>query len=150
SVRRGSQLHSVAWQDGTLYVASTGTDEVLGLRVEGGRVLSEEVVWRPPEATDRVDRHHVNSVAIHDGRLHAAGYWLKAGSFWRDALDGRVIDTSSGRELIDGLHHPHSLTAIGAELYLCESASRVMRSLDDARRVELSGYARGLCTVGPW
>ncbi len=144
--------HSIAWHPdrngGRLYVASTGSDEVIEVEPRGDDAPAERVVWRPDGADERRDRHHINSVAIHHGHLIVAGFWPRAGERWSSAEDGRVMVVETGEMLLDGLWHPHSLVPIDDDLWLCESSRASVRIVGSESGVTLPGYTRGLCALG--
>lgn len=144
--------HSMVWQPdgqgGRLTVASTGTDEVIELELRGEDAPVERVVWRPAGAGRRIDRHHINSVALHEDQLIVAGFWPKVGRHWASALQGKVVVAETDEVLQDGLRHPHSLVSIDADLWLCESSGATVQMVGGAAGRTLPGYTRGLCVLG--
>jgi hypothetical protein len=144
--------HSMAWlagpQGGRLYVASTGSDEVIEVELRGDAAPVERVVWRPDGADERSDQHHINSVTLHQGRLIVAGFWPRTATRWTSARNGRVVVAETGETLLDGLWHPHSLITIDDDLWLCESSRASVRKVGSTAGVKLPGYTRGLCALG--
>jgi len=133
-------------EDGAVYVASTGTDEIVRLDLDDLRVVSETVVWRPPTAGPREDLHHVNSIVEVDGMLVAAGFGPKDGDLWTTARNGFIWNITREEPITEGIYHPHSVTAIGGTLAWCASATRTVEFLDGRRSESLDGYVRGLCS----
>src|SRR5262249_209175 len=68
----GGDVHSLWVRDGTAYAVSTGTDEVLELRLRDGRVVSEVTFWRPEPGGPREDVHHLNAIHCRGGELIVA------------------------------------------------------------------------------
>lgn len=148
-IRLGLDVHSIALLDGTVYAVSTGTDEVLELRLEADRVVSERVFWRPDDSPDRCDHHHLNSIVARDGELVVSGFGRKADvERWSSARDGFIHNLTRGRDLVRGIYQPHSVHAFPDGLGYCESPLRAAR-LPAGRSCErLPGYSRGMCAVG--
>src|SRR5207253_3546036 len=76
--RAGADVHSLCVKDGVLYAVSTGTDEVLELRLRDGRVVAEAPFWRPEPDGPREDVHHLNAVACWSGGLVVTGFGKKS------------------------------------------------------------------------
>jgi hypothetical protein len=135
----------------TLFVVSTGTDEVIAIELDGATVLQERVVWRPATATDRVDNHHLNSIIKYKGDILVSGFGLRTiADDWNSAQDGFVCNISTGDYILRGLQQPHSLAIIDGELACCESKGKRILYLKD-NQVEcwhdVGGYSRGLCEL---
>ena len=84
--RVARDVHSIAAGDGCLYAASTGTDELVELRLHHEGWISEErVAWRPEASGERTDQHHLNAVAVVDGKLFVCGFGRRPseGSEWK-------------------------------------------------------------------
>lgn len=147
----GRDVHSIAADGDRLYAVSTGTDELLVLRVGPAEVMAEDVVWRPDQAAHRTDLHHLNAVARVGERLLIAGLGPKPAfsSEWRDARDGFVCVVPSGDRVLGPLYHPHSLCRLSTdEVAACESPRRRVVTSAGRRSAPLPGYARGLCLAG--
>ena len=80
-------VHSICLQDETLYVVSTGTDEVLSLRLRGPEVVAISVFWRPEPNLPAQDAHHLNSISVWNGDLIVSGFGRRSGALWE--LRGR-------------------------------------------------------------
>lgn len=146
--RSVADVHSI-WASGELlYVVSTGTDEVIELRMRDADVLSEVVFWRPEAAAPRADIHHLNTIYGWRGDLLISGFGRKAGMLWSFARDGFIFNITRDEKMGSGIHHPHSIVAIADTIAYCESQERAVRVIGDARIQYLPGYTRGLCLVG--
>lgn len=136
-------VHSLAAWNGGVAVASTGTDEVLWYRYDGTSFTDRTVLWSGGNGD--ADMLHVNGVAVHNGTLLccAFGQRKSQSDLWSDARRGFVYDVVNCRVVLDDLGHPHSVSSVGDELYLCESSRRLFRSI---RRpvATLNGYTRGV------
>jgi Domain of unknown function (DUF4915) len=144
----GIDVHSLAVRDGVVYAVSTGSDEVLALTLDGDRVVSEEVFWRPDPALDRSDHHHLNAILEWNGGLLVSGFGRKRKSErWSSARGGFIQRIDDGERLVEGIHQPHSLAVVEGELAYCESPARALRTLGGRSFGDLPGYARGVCTM---
>lgn len=141
-------VHSVCLNGDTLYVVSTGTDEVLSLRLKGAEVTSRSVLWRPEPNLPLEDTHHLNSIAVWNGNVIVSGFGRRSGSLWRSATDGFIHDITQGERLQSGVFQPHSLTLLEDDLIFCESRRQAVRSLRSGREQCLGGYTRGVCAAG--
>jgi hypothetical protein len=139
--------HSMIVGPDGLDVVSTGTDEVIRIRLRGADVNGEDVVWRPDPEGPRTDVHHLNGICRWNDRVIVSGFGKKAGALWDSAAAGFVAAVPSG-ETIAGARHPHSVMPLDDTLAYCDSATAQLRVLGSSRAVALPGYARGLCRVG--
>jgi hypothetical protein len=147
--RSTGDVHSICLAGDRLYAVSTGTDEVIELRIRGPEVVAETVCWRPDPDGPRVDRHHLNGICRWHGELLVSGFGPKSGERWSSAVDGFVVNISRGKRMASGVYHPHSLTAIGDTLAYCESSGKAVRTLGPGpAQCGLPGYTRGLCRAG--
>lgn len=124
---------------------------MLRLDLDGeGRVKAEQVVWKPDPEAERADLHHLNDVAVIDGRLLISGFGPRPGPrAWQDARKGFVRSTSDGTVVLGPLYHPHSICDLGSgEFAVCESPRRRVVTNRDRISSRLPGYARGLCLAG--
>jgi len=146
--RVAADVHSICACDGSLYVVSTGTDEVVALGLKGGSVLSESVFWRPASGGPREDLSHLNAIINREGNLLVSGFGPKAGPLWSSANQGFIFNITQQEKIADGLDQPHSLAWLDGTLAYCESRKKAVRALDGSRIQYLPGYTRGLCKVG--
>jgi hypothetical protein len=146
-MRAGVDIHSIVWRAGEIHAVSTGTDEVLRLRVPHGVVLDETVVWRPDPSASRADHHHLNGLALADTHLIVSGFGRKAGTLWQSARDGFIYGTD-GQLLAANLEQPHSVTVVDGEILFCESRKTTVRNLSGDRIATVPGYARGIAAAG--
>lgn len=146
--RSGTDIHSLLAQEGRLYAISTGTDEVIEMRLQNADVVSEVCFWRPDRDGPREDIHHLNAISLWRDELLVSAFGKKNSQRWHSARDGFITSISSGEMLAVGLDQPHSLADLGKRLAYCESRYRAVRVIGDDRVQQLPGYSRGLCTVG--
>lgn len=115
--------------------------------------------WRPPFITELEpsDRCHLNGLAMKDGKpkyVTALGETnVMAG--WRPnkATGGVIVDVDSGEILCRGLSMPHSPRWHGAQLWVCESGSGTLGTVDlNTGKYEpvaaVPGFTRGLDFAG--
>ncbi len=127
----------------------SGTDEVVEVLLEGCRVVSEKVFWRPEAEAERIDNHHLNSINEWKGDIYVSGFGKKAeGGGWNTALNGFIYNITKEEKVTDGLQHPHSVMFANDRIAFCESPKTRLRFLHDERTATLPGYTRGLCMVG--
>jgi hypothetical protein len=144
----GIDVHSLAVREGVVYAVSTGTDEVLALTMDGDRLVTEEVFWRPDPGLDRGDHHHLNAILDWHGSLLVSGFGRKGeGERWSSARGGFIQRIDDGRRLVEGIRQPHSLAVVEGELAYCESPARALRTVGGRSFDDLPGYARGVCTM---
>jgi uncharacterized protein (TIGR03032 family) len=115
--------------------------------------------WRPPFVTELEpsDRCHLNGLAMVDGQpkyVTALGE-TNAMAGWRanKARGGILMDVPSGEIICRGLSMPHSPRWYGGKLWVCESGSGTLGTVDrNTGRYEavatVPGFTRGLDFVG--
>ncbi len=148
--REALDVHSL-WPAGdALYAVSTGTDEVVELRLRGPAVLSERVFWRLPGGGPRTgfDVHHLNAITARGEELLVSGFGPRTGPWWNSATDGFIYNVTRNERMASGLDQPHSLAVLDDQVAFCESRKKTVRLLDNSRAQALPGYTRGLCLVG--
>jgi uncharacterized protein (TIGR03032 family) len=150
------QIHEMAWGQGEeLWVVNTRFSCLCTL----DRSASFTPRWRPPFVTalEPSDRCHLNGVGMRDGRpqfVTALGA-TDAPAGWREnkARGGIVIDVATGEILARGLSMPHSPRWYAGRLWLCESGTGTIGSVDLASGryqaiASVPGFTRGLDFVG--
>jgi hypothetical protein len=143
-----ADAHSL-WVDGeSLYVVSTGTDEVVRIGMNGSEIGSHEVYWRPDTDAPRADVHHLNAILGFGGDLFVSGFGRKSGATWSSARDGFIVNVTEQRVVASGIEHPHSLVMLGDSLAFCESRRSTVQVIGDPRMQQLPGYTRGMCVAG--
>lgn len=131
----------------TLFVVSTGTDELIEVQLKDNKVLSEKVFWRPDPNGERSDNYHLNSIYEWKGDLYISGFGKKAdhSQNWTSALDGFIYNITRGEKIASQLEHPHSILSFNGEMAICESRKKRLRFVGSKETVDLQSYARGLC-----
>ena len=149
-------IHEMAYgADGQLWFVNTRFSCLATLDPESSFVPR----WRPPFVTELEpsDRCHLNGLAMLDGKprfVTAMGATNEMAG-WRSkkASGGILMDVDSGAILCQGLSMPHSPRWYGGRLWVCESGSGTLGSIDlDTGRYEavasLPGFTRGLDFAG--
>ena len=115
--------------------------------------------WRPPFITqlEPSDRCHLNGLGMRDGRpkyVTALGQTDEAAG-WRGAkaTGGVLLDVDTGQVIARGLSMPHSPRWHNGRLWVCESGSGTLGTVDPASRrytpvVTVPGFTRGLDFAG--
>lgn len=145
----GAAAHSILVEDDRAWLVATDADAVVPLVLSDRRIAAQEEPLRLVygEAPDQL---HLNGICRHGGRLLVTGIGRRHSpdAPWSSAVDGILLDVESGETLESDLLHPHSPTADGDGLLVCESRASVVRALDWSRATKLEGYVRGLALVG--
>lgn len=134
-----SDAHSVSYHEGCVYAVSTGTDQIIRVAQDG----AAEVFWQASDAA--TDTVHLNSLLWHNNQCLVSAFGSKKETLWRSADEGYVFNISTGEYLLKNIYHPHSLTVINDELWVCESSRLAVINCLDTRIETPWGYLRGLC-----
>lgn len=116
-------------------------------------------LWRPPFISGLVaeDRCHLNGLAVDGGQVRyvTAVAATDTADAWRERRrdGGCVLEVPSGRVVASGLSMPHSPRVNGGRLWLLESGTGHLGSIDPAtsvfeRLTFCPGYLRGLAFTG--
>lgn len=150
------QIHEMAWIGDEVWFANT-TFSCLATRSDE---YSFHPRWRPSfvSAYAPEDRCHLNGLCVVDGRVRyvtALGETDTAGG-WRDnKRDGGIlIDVDSSEIIARGLSMPHSPRYYDGRLWVLNSGSGGIGTIDPASGrydslAELPGFTRGLSLAGP-
>ncbi|QFU74445.1 TIGR03032 family protein [Halioglobus maricola] len=120
-----------------------------------------EPIWRPPfiSAYDPRDRCHLNGLAVRDNQVRyvsALGTSDEPGGWRKDKTNGGVIiDIKTDGIVRDSLSMPHSPRWYAQKLWYLESGKGSVVAFDpetgeDALRVTLPGFTRGIDFFGPY
>jgi hypothetical protein len=142
-------VYSLWRSGGALFAVSTGTDELVELTLNDGRVIGEQVCWRPVPDAPRADRHHLSGVGEFHGELVVCGHGRPSGPESEPVRDGFIVNVTTGKRLAEDLDQPHSPIDADGALLFCESHKGVVRAVSGSRSRQLPGYPRSLCAVGP-
>jgi hypothetical protein len=132
--------HSVVARGQSMYIVSSGTDEVVSFRMCGRAPGECTVAWAASDAGR--DTCHLNDIAWHRDRLLVAAFGTGPREHRNGSPEGRIYDISERRTIASGLMQPHSITERGGRLYYCESARGRLRT-GSKTIVTLPGYLRG-------
>lgn len=147
-------VHELAWAGDELWLVNTRFSCLCTLAADYSFVPR----WRPPfiSALAAEDRCHLNGLGIADGQpkyATALGQTdVKDG--WRagKATSGIVLDVPSGEMIARGLCMPHSPRWHDGRLWVLESGTGRLLTLDPGARyepvAEVPGFARGLAFAG--
>jgi uncharacterized protein (TIGR03032 family) len=147
-------VHELAWAGDELWVVNTRFSCLCTLSADYSFVPR----WRPPFVTALAaeDRCHLNGLAVADGRprfVTALGA-TDAKDGWRPdkARGGVLLDVPSGEVIAGGLCMPHSPRWHDGRLWVLESGTGELHTVDPKGRhaavAGLPGFARGLALAG--
>lgn len=122
---------------------------------------SFRTIWRPPFISKLAaeDRCHLNGLAMRDGEPAWVSMISRAdvGEGWRAHRErgGLVMDVRSNEVICEGLSMPHSPRWHRGRLWLLDSGTGHLGTIDTQRGVFeplcfLPGYARGLAFIGDY
>jgi hypothetical protein len=143
--------HTLLAIDDGFLLNDTGRNQVTRLAFQGDglRVIS---VWRPDDSF--ADGLHINSVACLAGVTIVSMFGEKPADGWASAIQGRVVNITTGDVLADNLVHPHSLLVSDGTLYWLESQPGLVHrfTASDGHSVlgKLDGYLRGIARDGEY
>ena len=150
------QIHEMAWgTGGELWFVNT---RFSCLCTRSDR-YSFDPRWRPPfvSALAAEDRCHLNGLAMEGGRpryVTALGRTDTPGGWRADKRAGGVLlDVATGGAVVTGLSMPHSPRVIDGRLWLLESGTGSVGTVDGGGRYSavatLPGFTRGFDVHGP-
>lgn len=143
--------HDVCWHDGAVHITSSWDSTVWRFERDG---TLQAAWWGGPVP----DSWHINSLVVADGRLHVCAFgrfdrhkaWKSPGG----KASGFLVDTTTGRDVLSGLAHPHSPQRVDDRWYICESTRGALTECDldggILRRVPIGRFTRGLAVAGTW
>ncbi len=137
-------VRSLLYLDGTLYIVSSGTNEVVAYRADQGRLTGQAFRWRPnPSGSSAEERPDLDSLAFFEGEVVVSGR--------RNPLDlGFLLSMTRGEPIsqaLDGLGQPGSLSVFRGSLISCEESTGTLRRLQDGFSKHLGGRLRGLGVI---
>ena len=141
-------IHSFLWMEhlNTLYIVSTGTDEVIEVLMEGDRIVSEKLFWKPKDHSEFKDTIHLNSIYHHNDDIYVSGFGKKEiEDDWNSARNGFIFNINTNEFVINGLEQPHSIDVLDGQMMFCESKKKKLRIVDQEKELQFSAYTRGLC-----
>jgi hypothetical protein len=142
--------HSVAYFEGSLYVVSTGTNELYRIPVTDGKLGQPEVYWQYPGVPYDRDIVHLNGVASSPEGLILSCFGPKVenGTWGRD---GSVFMLDPYRLIANGLNQPHTPFYSNGRVFLAESGAGRVHAWEvragewtPERTIVVSGYIRGI------
>jgi uncharacterized protein (TIGR03032 family) len=151
------RCHEMAWVDDELWIVNT----FFSCLCTVDAAYSFVPRWHPPFLTAPTpgDYCHLNGLAVSGGKpryVTALGE-TTAPEGWRPkkADGGVVMDVASGAVVCRGLSMPHSPRVHGGQLWVLESGTGQLQTMDvdTGRRIviaELPGFTRGLSFFGPY
>jgi len=141
--------HSICYLDGRLYIASSGTDEIIELLLNGTSIVSENVFWRLEPDGPAMDMNHINGICTSPDGLIVTGFGRRSEETRQWASNGFVFNITRNQLLASGLEQPHSPISLGGKsIAYCESSRRTLRIAGEDRELVLPGYSRGICQMG--
>ena len=138
-----ADLADLVFHEGTLYVLSAGTGEVVAFRTEGNRLDPDErFVWRPRLAVEGQADPHLHALTFFKNELYVS-------ATDRSSFDAFLFHVTRDSVAARSLQDPQSLTVMGETLAYAGGRFGVVHQLGPdfmpRRSAGLDGVARGLC-----
>jgi uncharacterized protein DUF4915 len=149
-LRHAVDVHSMCLHRGRLLAVSTGTDEVIELKIRDGAIESEHIYWRAWTGEKRSDNRHLNGICSTTEGVLVCGFGIRSDDLWSSATNGFLFNLDQKEVLVSGLEQPHSVLGFRSSIAFCESRKRVVSLWRRAIDQVLPGYTRGLCQAGPF
>ena len=146
--RHAVDIHSMCVHHDRLLVVSSGTDEVIELKIDNGTVASELVFWSARPGENRCDNRHLNAICSTPEGALLCGFGVRSDNLWSSATNGFIFNLDQKQILVSSLEHPHSIIHFGSSIAFCESRKCVVRLWGSDIHQTLPGYTRGLCHTG--
>lgn len=140
-----ADVHDVRLANGRLYAVITGRNQIIEADTRKGEIIRS---WTFPGDGDS---WHLNCLTDIDGKLCFSAFGqFPAYRGYKGAPDGTgfIAELESGRILIDGMTHPHSILSDGSAFWVCNSRPKEVWRVEGGKRRRsdnLGGYTRGLC-----
>jgi hypothetical protein len=145
--RGASDGHSIAFSGGKLYLASSGTDQIVELEVKGAEVVAERPYLQAAQG-HLADMNHLNGLCDSPDGLILSAFGLRTDQSWASATNGFILNVKRRERIRTGLQHPHSPFVLGQSIVFCQSRTTSVETVSCDRRQELPGYTRGICKCG--
>jgi len=136
-----ADVRSLWFWDGSLYVASGGTGEVVAFRTIGPRLIDDRFLWRPRLAVEGLADPELTAI-------RALGNELYAAAIDRGTGQGLLFNVTRDAVAARGLEDPQSLAAVGVGCACIASGLGEVQRLDSSfrpvRSASIGDLARGL------
>ncbi len=140
-------VHEMSYEsNGELIFVNTKNDclSVCGYRDD------HAMAWRPPYQADH-GRHHLNGIGMRDGKPRYVSAFSDGSQPIQSAGAGVVFDIEHNAVAARGIDKPHSPRWHGGKIWICESGSQSVGTIDDGKYSALQtlpGFTRGLDFAG--
>jgi Domain of unknown function (DUF4915)/Glycosyltransferase family 25 (LPS biosynthesis protein) len=145
--------HSAVFIKETLYIASTGTNQIYSIRVSESGPEDETLYWSYPNIDLDSDYIHLNGITVVDNRIVATCFGTK-NSEGKWGSNGRVFFTDTNESILNFLNNPHTPYFTEDILYVAESKSGLIHRFaktehrfDALAPISIAGYVRGLTVI---
>ncbi len=139
--------HDLCLHRGQVHIVSSWDNAVWRIGDDG----STTKVWQP---TTVPDAWHPNGLASDERDLYVTAFARTTRHRdWNGNGGGMLHAVTAGKDVVTGLHQPHSPRRVPDGWWLCESGRGDLLSIGgharEHRRIEIGGYTRGLAISGP-
>lgn len=134
--------HSITYNQGFIYIASTGNNSIIKLPFNGN-FGTEEIHWSFDDSSK--DIIHLNGISFFKDELVVCCFGEKKDD--KTIRSGFVKNISNNEILLEGIREPHNLTCYQDKLYVLESMTGSIYQIDQGTYKiyqEFTGYVRGL------
>jgi len=146
-----NDLHSIVHYEGSLYVVSTGTNEIYEVPLDNDGFGEPRLHWSYPGVAHDHDVVHLNGLtASSDGLIASCFGPRQADGSW--GSNGAVFRLEPFEVIRGGLSHPHTPLCYGHQLFFSESRNHRVYAMQripgggwrENPPFDVGGYARGL------
>jgi GT2 family glycosyltransferase len=142
-----ADLRALALVGDALYALSTGTDELVELKLQGAERLTTTCIWRPDPDGARGPIHRLTSLAVRDGEILVAGLGKQASGDGAPESEGFIFSVTQNQQIVSGLDQPTAITDAAGRVLYGASSTQVIRAVGGGASRNLGGYPHALCTV---
>ncbi|CAN5806869.1 hypothetical protein BH23PLA1_BH23PLA1_04260 [soil metagenome] len=136
------EIRSLLFHDGSLYVISAGTGEVVAYRADRGRPIGEPFRWKPDPNSWKAEVLQLDSLVYFNEELVVSGTTVGPD-------EGFLLSITRSEPIARGkpIGQPGSLAAFNGKLAYCEGSTGRLRVLNHPRFRHIEGQLRGLCQM---
>lgn len=146
-LQKTKDAHSIIPFDDGFLVNDSMHNRVNKLEVINNKDEVKEIeFWK--YKTVLYDRDHINSICKKNNKIFVSMIGTKHEQGWKFTISGKILEIMENNLIYENLHHPHTLTTIGNDMYWLESRTGNVHKFSEKQEHEivlkLDGYIRGM------